>query len=93
MDSISFVKILTEVYGYEEDNKYMDIKLVVGYIACIIGGGGGGYSYLRPFAETKLLVTFCCALYPLSSSPSSSSFSFWIPLGRIYLFPYYVDFP
>ena len=54
---------MKDAHEFKEDHSLMDLKLAIGYIACIIGGGGGGYSYLRPFEETKILVAVCCATY------------------------------
>jgi len=41
----------------------MDIKLLLGYAACLTAGIGGGYSYINSFEASKTLLAVCCTIY------------------------------
>ncbi|KAI9137229.1 signal peptidase complex subunit 2 [Paraphysoderma sedebokerense] len=49
-------KILTKDLGVQINNSIIDTKLVLGYLAGIIGLCGSGYGYTVPFEDSKLIV-------------------------------------
>jgi len=56
-------KLLLEVYGFKENHYVMNVKLLLGYAACLFAGIGGAYSYVNSFQDSKLLLAFCCTIY------------------------------
>ncbi|KAJ3416782.1 Signal peptidase complex subunit 2 [Chytridiales sp. JEL 0842] len=46
-------RILADELGYKENHRHTDIKLVLGYTACLIAGGATAYSYFIPFPDCK----------------------------------------
>jgi hypothetical protein len=56
-------KYLTTSLGLVQNHTHTDIKLVLGYVACIFAGVASWYGYVNSFEESKFLTTVCVAAY------------------------------
>ncbi|TIB63012.1 hypothetical protein E3P78_02026 [Wallemia ichthyophaga] len=61
-------RILTTSHGYKQSYRHTDVQLVVGWIACIIGGGVCAWSYTVPFEESKEAVGVAVSIYTILSA-------------------------
>ena len=57
---------LLENRGFQEDNKYTDLKILVAFIACVLGVTS--HFYPIPFPQNKLLLVGCVLGYVICAS-------------------------
>eukprot|EP00794_Sanderia_malayensis_P016110 gene16110-17733_t len=57
-------KIFTEEFGYEESHHYIDIRLAISTIGCIIALSALAYDYMFPYPASKYVVISCVLTYP-----------------------------
>jgi signal peptidase complex subunit 2 len=56
-------KYLTTSLSFVQNHTHTDVKLVLGYVACIFAGVASWYGYVNSFEDSKPLTTICVAAY------------------------------
>ena len=56
------------MHGYKQSYKHTDVQLVLGWLACLIGGGVCAWSYTVTFEESKQLVGIAVGIYATLSA-------------------------
>ncbi|RDD43895.1 putative signal peptidase complex subunit 2 [Trichoplax sp. H2] len=55
--------VVIDRMGLQENYKFLDIRLYICLMACVIAGIATSYDYLNPFPKSKMVLIVCCLLY------------------------------